>query len=190
MPNHYITRERFYKIDFSKNKINAVDFEQCEFVDCHFNSIDLSEINFIDCQFNTSDLSLAKIENTSFQNVTFNNCKMIGFNLTDCNQFGLKVKFDACTLNESSFYNIQLPKTHFKDCQLKNVDFGYANISQSYFENCDLQQAIFDQTNLEKSNWTTAYNFIINPNENKIKNAKFSKENCIGLLHHFQIKID
>jgi Pentapeptide repeats (8 copies). len=70
------------------------------------------------------------------------------------------------------------------------MDFAYADLSQAYFENCNLKNTIFDQTNLEKTNLTSAFNFSINPTQNKIKNAKFSKENSIGLLDSFQIKIE
>ncbi|HEY4540340.1 MAG TPA: pentapeptide repeat-containing protein, partial [Faecalibacter sp.] len=84
----------------------------------------------------------------------------------------------------------RLPKTHFKDCALEHVDFAYADFSQTFFENCNLKNAIFEQTNLEKANLTSSFNFSINPTQNKIKNAKFSKENCIGLLDSFQIKIE
>ena len=115
---------------------------------------------------------------------------MIGFNLENCNPFGLKLKFEDCILNDSSFHQLQLPKIYFKDCSLENVDFSNTNLSQAIFENCNLKQAIFNQTNLEKANFTSAFNFIINPNENKIKEVKFSKENCIGLLQYFKIIIE
>ena len=190
MQNKYTYDQKFKQIDFSQALHELGDFEQCQFEQCNFEGVDLGELNFMNCTFIECNLSNVNLTTTRFQEAEFKGCKMIGFNLEQANPFGLKVKFEQCVLNESSFYNVQLSKTHFNDCQLKNVDFGEANLSQSYFQHCDLQHTIFDQTNLEKANLTSAYNFNINPNENKIKQAKFSKENCIGLLHHLNIKIE
>ena len=190
MHSTYIADHQFKNIDFTATPLAYRDFEQCVFTDCNFNGVDLSDLNFINCLFVDCNLSLAQINSTSFQEVKFLNCKMTGFNLETCNPFGLKVHFDNCIINESSFYELQLQKTHFKGCNLQHSDFAYANLSQVFFENCNLDQTVFDQTNLEKANLSSAYNFTINPTQNKLKNAKFSKENCIGLLSSFQIKIE
>jgi hypothetical protein len=50
--------------------------------------------------------------------------------------------------------------------------------------------AIFENTNLEKCDFRSAYNYVIDPQNNKIKKAKFSKEGAIGLLRAFDIVID
>jgi hypothetical protein len=42
---------------------------------------------------------------------------------------------------------------------------------------------------LEKADFQTAYNFEIHPTLNRIKKAKFSKENVVGLLLGFGIEI-
>lgn len=187
--NHYYDKQ-FKQIDFTTRSQELGDFETCQFISCHFDAVNLSGLNFINCEFIECNLSLATLSGTSFQNVIFKNCKMIGFNLETCNPFGLKVSFEHCVLNDSSFYQLQLQKTHFKACNLENIDFGYCNLNQSYFENCNLKAAIFDQTNLEKANLISSYHFTINPTENKLKGAKFSKENCFGLLEHLAIKIE
>ncbi|MBF0597149.1 pentapeptide repeat-containing protein [Faecalibacter rhinopitheci] len=190
MHKNYTFAQEFSKNDFTKTSLLKGDYEQCQFIYCNLNGVDLNDFNFIQCEFIGCDLSLTQINGTSFQDVIFTECKMIGFSLEVCNKFGLKVKFTTCILNDSSFYNLQLQKIHFKNCALENVDFAYADLSQAYFENCNLKGSIFDQTNLEKANLITAENFSINPTQNKIKNTHFSKENCIGLLDTFQIKID
>ena len=190
MQKNYTADQRFDKKDFTTSPLSFGDFEQCHFIQCNFNGVDLNDFNFINCEFVECNLSLAQINGTTFQEVNFTNCKMMGFNLETSNKFGLKVKFNQCILNDSSFYEVQLPKTHFKDCALEHVDFAYADFSQTFFENCNLKNAIFEQTNLEKANLISSFNFSINPTQNKIKNAKFSKENCLGLLDIFNVKIE
>ncbi|RLZ11445.1 pentapeptide repeat-containing protein [Faecalibacter macacae] len=189
MQKKYTYDERFENIDFTLKEFPLGDYEQCHFINCNFNGVDISNCNFSDCIFKGCNLSVAKINKTILQNVEFNACKMIGFNLETCNSFALKVKFINCILNESSFYQSPLSKTYFKSCIMHNIDLSFADLSNSFLENCDLKDSIFDQTILEKANLTTAYNFNINPTENKVINASFSKENLHGLLNQFKIKI-
>jgi uncharacterized protein YjbI with pentapeptide repeats len=93
-------------------------------------------------------------------------------------------------LNFSSFYQLKILNTKFNNCNLEEVDFTEAQISNAVFENCDLKNAVFDQTNLENSDFRTAFNFIIQPNQNKLKNAKFNRDSIEGLLTEFKITIE
>ncbi len=189
MESNYHFEEEFYQIDFTENKTLYGDYENCKFLQCNFNAIDLSHLKFIDCEFIECNLSLVKLNDTSFQKVLFKDSKMIGFNLETCNTFALNISFDTCILNDSSLYQLPLKKTKFSNTTLHNVDFSYADLSNSYFANCDFSNAIFDQTNLRQANLKTSYNFNINPNENQLKGAIFSKDNLEGLVLHLGIKI-
>ncbi|REG85911.1 pentapeptide repeat protein [Winogradskyella sediminis] len=72
---------------------------------------------------------------------------------------------------------------------MQQVDFTEAEIKHGTFNTCDLKNSTFDRTNIEHADFTSAYNFNINPNFNQIKHASFSKENISGLLSSFHIKI-
>jgi uncharacterized protein YjbI with pentapeptide repeats len=133
---------------------------------------------------------MVKAKNTSLQDVIFDNCKLLGFPFHDSNSFLMSMTFIKSQLNLSSFFNLQLKNTIFKDCKLEQTDFTNVNLSGSSFDNCDLYQTIFDNTLLEKVDFTTSYNLSINPNNNRIKDANFSKENALGLLTIFKINID
>lgn len=190
MQTHFNYDQTFHQIQFKNALEKLTDSEACIFEQCDLENLDLSQLHFINCTFIECNLSNIKLNETSLQNCEFKRCKMIGFHVEHCNPFGLKLSFEQCLLNDSSFYGMQLQQTMFNDCQLIHVDFGYANLTQAYFGQCNLHQAIFDQTNLVKANLKTAYNFSINPTENNLKQAQFSKENCLGLLHHFKIIIE
>ena len=47
----------------------------------------------------------------------------------------------------------------------------------------------FSQTILKNADLSTSYNFIIDPDSNNIKNAKFSVHGLAGLLAKYDIKI-
>ena len=93
-------------------------------------------------------------------------------------------------LNFSSFYKLKLKKTHFQKCTLHDVDFTEADLGGALFDNCDLARAAFENTILEKTDFRTSFNYSINPELNRIKRAKFSKEGVIGLLDKYDIEVE
>mgnify|MGYP000692907715 CR=1 FL=1 len=114
---------------------------------------------------------------------------MIGVKFNECDPFLLQLSFTDCQLNFSSFYQLKTPKTKFVNCNLQEADFTESILSNSIFDNCDLKRANFSRTNIEKSDFETSFNFEINPEENKIKGAKFSRSSIDGLLVKFGIII-
>ena len=92
-------------------------------------------------------------------------------------------------LNFSSFYQVDLSSSQFSQCQLKEADFTEANLSGVVLDECNLAGATFDQTNLEKTDFSSAVNYELNPDENKIRGAIFNKGGLAGLLRSYHIKI-
>lgn len=186
----YFDEETFEGIDFTNKPIVKGEYDNCTFVHCNFTGIHASNIGFIECEFIDCNFSNAIITNTAFKDVSFENCKLIGLKFNECDPFLLAFKFIKCQLNFVSFYKLSIPNTHFINCNLQEVDFTETNISKAVFNNCDLKNAIFDATQLENANFTTAFNFDINPSKNKLKKALFSRNNVIGLLKSFDIRLD
>jgi uncharacterized protein YjbI with pentapeptide repeats len=73
---------------------------------------------------------------------------------------------------------------------MEEVDFTEADIKGSVFDNCKLNMAVFDGTNLEKADLSTAADFSIDPERNKVKQAKFSLYGLAGLLHKYHIEVE
>ena len=73
---------------------------------------------------------------------------------------------------------------------LHELDFSETDLSSAIFEGCDLQRSIFSGTNLEKADLRTSYNYSIDPEQNRLKKAKFSLPGVIGLLDKHDIQID
>jgi uncharacterized protein YjbI with pentapeptide repeats len=79
--------------------------------------------------------------------------------------------------------------TSFINCLLKECDFSEADLREADFDSSDLSDATFDQTLLEKADFTSAIGFRIQPDQNRIKGAMFSRDNLAGLLMQYEIKI-
>jgi uncharacterized protein YjbI with pentapeptide repeats len=83
-----------------------------------------------------------------------------------------------------------LRNLRFVNCSLKEVDFADADLTGVDFDNCDLLNAVFDGTILINADLREAYNFVIDPDKNKIGKARFSNDNLAGLLTRYNIRIE
>jgi uncharacterized protein YjbI with pentapeptide repeats len=116
-------------------------------------------------------------------------CKMLGMHFENCNDFLFSVFFENCQLNLSSFYKRNIRKNIFKNVNLHEVDFTETDAAGAVFENCDFNRAVFSNTILEKADFRSSFNYSIDPDLNKIKKAKFSKEGISGLLDKYNIEL-
>jgi uncharacterized protein YjbI with pentapeptide repeats len=84
---------------------------------------------------------------------------------------------------------MKLKGIKFSNCQLHEVDFSETDLAQASFQASDLTNALFDRSNLENADFRSASNYIIDPDKNKIKKAKFSISGIPGLLLKYGIQI-
>jgi fluoroquinolone resistance protein len=132
---------------------------------------------------------MVRLAKTDFRGVLFKGCKMLGLRFETCSTFGLSFGFEDCTLNYSSFFQTNIKKTRFKNVLLQEVDFTECQLTGSVFDNCDMTRAIFEKSVLESVDFRTSYRFSIDPSVNKMKKAKFSANNLLGLLDRFDLEI-
>lgn len=189
MSDHYIEQVLFTKEDYSETALAKGEYDNCNFRECNFAESDLSGIRFTDCTFAACDLSNVKVSKSSFQETAFKDCKMLGFRFDICNQLGLTVRFENCQLDHSSFYQVKLNHTVFLNTTLREVDFTESDLRNAILDQSDLAGATFDHSNLERANLTTALNYSIDPENNRIGGASFSLPSVVGLLNKYHIVI-
>ena len=83
-----------------------------------------------------------------------------------------------------------MKKTNFIDCSMQEMDLAEVDLSMAVLKNCDLLNTSFMRTILEKADFRTARNYSFDPEQNKIKQAKFSFPGVAGLLNKYQIVIE
>lgn len=179
----------FEHVDFTTEPFVVNEFEYCAFIHCNFSGVDLSDFRFVDCRFSDCDVSNAKLQKTTLNDVRFSNCKLLGLHFEDCSEFLFTVSFERCIIDFSSFYGRSLKKSVFKNCSLQQVDFTDADLTGSSFEESNLLNAVFENTVLEKVDFRSAVNFIIDPEKNRVKKAKFDRLALAGLLTRYDIQI-
>ncbi|MEO7314326.1 MAG: pentapeptide repeat-containing protein [Ginsengibacter sp.] len=114
----------------------------------------------------------------------------MGIDFSKCNAFLFSVSFENCHLDYCSFFQLKMKKTSFLNCSIRDVDFAETDLSMSLFNNCDLLNTSFMRSILEKTDFRTATNYSFDPEQNKIKKAKFSLPGVIGLLSKYPIDIE
>jgi uncharacterized protein YjbI with pentapeptide repeats len=180
----------FEKVILINQKINHREFEGCVFKNCDFSNSDFSNNTFVDCEFIDCNLSMLQVANSSIQTVFFKNCKLLGIQFQSCTDFLFQVAFEECVLDYASFAHKKMPKTKFQSSSLKEVTFIGTNLTQAVFDHCNLDNAIFNETQLAGADFTSAYNYKIDPEFNPMKKAKFSTVGILGLLDKYDIKIE
>jgi len=180
----------FEKIIFTEKELRNREFEGCTFTQCDFLNSNLSGNIFTDCTFISTNLTMVKLQGTSLKNVHFKECKVMGVDFSKCKDFLFSVSFDNCMADYSSFAAKKMAKTKFINCSMKSAQLAGADLTASRFDNCNLDSAVFNKTILNGVDFSTAYNFTIDPETNSIKKAKFSIGGLSGLLTKYDLLIE
>ena len=179
----------FNKVNYANKQLVNNEFSNCVFVDCDFTKTNFSSIDFVDCEFESCNFSLTVLRHSGIKDVHFKDCKIVGVDFSACNEFLFSVRFTDCNLDYATFHSKKMKNTLFTNSVIKEVDFTEADLSQSKFINCDLTRSIFDRTVLDKVDFSTAVNFEINPERNRLKKAVFSLNEVKGLLFKHDIVV-
>ncbi len=188
--NDLIEDITYSQTDFTIEKLPKGDYEGCTFTQCNFSNADVSNSMFIDCEFVECDFSSANLAHSTFKESNFINCKMIGLHFSKMSGMFFSARFELCNLSFSSFVGRNLQGIQLIACSLKEVDFSDSDLKKVTLDRCDLHSAIFENTHLEGANFTSSFNFSIDPEKNMLKKAKFSKENVSGLLTKYNLIIE
>jgi uncharacterized protein YjbI with pentapeptide repeats len=97
--------------------------------------------------------------------------------------------FKDCLLDYAQFYALKMKKMQFINCSMIAVDFMASDLTEVLFDNCNLRRAVFIDTILNKADFSTSYDYTIDPEKNKLKKAVFSTEGLKGLLEKYDIVV-
>lgn len=164
------------------------EFYHCKFQKIDFSNTDLKSVVFSDCEFSACNLSNLQVQGAQFRSCAFKNCKILGINW--CQVFVVShLSFDDCLLNYNVFANLDLRNSSFVNCSIKEADFSEANLGKADFSGSDLSATVFNRTNLIGVDFRESKNYTIDPNENRIRKAKFSIPEALSLLQCYEIEI-
>lgn len=181
--------EKFKKLELQKANFEDKEFSKCIFENCNFTESNLSGTNFYECAFHECNLSFVALEHSTLNDIQFHESKIVGVSFRKCSQSLLSIDFYNCILDHVDFSDTDLKKTTFKDSIIKECFFENTTLTEANFSGSDLQGSIFTNTDLTRANFVGALNIVIDPRNNIIKKATFSREEALGLLDVFDIEI-
>lgn len=187
--NYY--EDQLYTFDSAETvQLSSGTYEGCRFLNSNFSGSDLTDFRFIDCTFQQCNLDRIKLINTSFSNVKFIDCKMMGIDFEHCHPIMFSIGFENCQLTYSNFFQRKMPETVFKNCNLTEVDFSNTILTSAVFSGSNFSNARFEATDLSKADFREAFGYIIDPEKNKLKKALFSANAINGLLAKYDLIIE
>lgn len=186
MPEYCFDQE-YENLTYQTDALHLKEFERCVFRQCNFSLCNFIGVIFVDCQFFDCNFNGAKINHTAFRTASFEQCEIRDVNFAMCDKLIFEISFTDCILDFSKFYTLKIKGTLFKNCSLIAVDFMNADLTSAVFDHCDLYRSEFDKAIAVKTDFKTSYNYTIDPEKTKIKNAVFSRNGIKGLLYKHDI---
>lgn len=187
MSSNYIIAQEFAAITYTEESIMYKDFERCTFVGCDFSMVNFTGVAFIDCIFISSNFYEAKINYVAFRGAIFTDCDFNGVNFSMVDPLLFEIEFKDCMLDYAKFYTLKISSTIFTNCSMIAVDFMKTDLTGVTFDNCNLHKAVFIDAIANKADFTTSYNFSIDPERNKLRRAIFSEAGLKGLLDKYDL---
>jgi uncharacterized protein YjbI with pentapeptide repeats len=189
MSANYIIDQKFYGKHFTNEDIMYKDFERCYFTDCDFSQCNYTGSAFIDCNFTGCNFKEAKVNYAGLRTVFFDGCDFTGVNFSMVDPLFFSVEFKNCKLDYTKFYTLKVKGTIFTNCSIIAADFMGTDLTEVLFDNCNLHKSVFHDSVANKADFTTSYNFSIDPERNKLRRARFSQDGLKGLLEKYEIVV-
>jgi len=185
----YILDQEFRDQTFDDNNTKFKDFENCTFYNCDFRQCTFQTVTFIDCNFFECNFQETKVNYVSLRGVFFTKCNFTNVNFAMTDQVIFEFHFKDCQLDYAKFYALKLKKMQFINCSMIAIDFMGSDLTEVLFDNCNLRHAVFIDTIANKADFSTSYDYVIDPDKNKLKKAVFSIEGLKGLLTKYDIVV-
>ncbi|MCH1930278.1 pentapeptide repeat-containing protein [Shewanella sp. A25] len=185
--------QQFNQLNEADSQWHGLEFEECEFHDCNFSAAQWRKCKFSDCRFIGCNLSLLELSLSQFSGVEFDECKLVGIDWTRASwpplTFASPLIFRASIVSDSSFMGLKLDEMVMQSCRAHDVDFRDGRFHRADFSGTDFGHSLFGRTELIDADFTDATDYDIDIFSNKIKGAKFSREEAIRLLNGLDIEL-
>ena len=173
--------------------LNQLSYDT-EYFDCEFIGLNLDEVNLSgcvinDCVFRDCNLSNVSLINSSLNEVSFKDCKVLGFNFNTLRSIS-GLKFNDSNLSFCILNSMKTRDIEFISCKLDDSDFSEGQFESLSFEKSKLSRVNFSNSNLLNCNFSYASDYFIDPRFTRIKGSTFSMPEALGLLDSFEIKIN
>lgn len=176
--------------EYGKNAAIGAVFDACTFVRCRFDGTVWKNIRFNDCIFRQCGVLNVQWHGTRLHHTTFTRCKLAGLNFGLLNiSLLFSVRFEDCKLLGCTFPHLEMAKMSFAGNDLEDCLFLEAALRRAVFVNVAFGGSRFRHCCLEGADFSGASDFVLDPRENDVREARFSVDSALELLKGFDIEI-
>ena len=165
-------------------------FLSCTFSGCDFSNAKLRKAKFQDCAFAGCNLSNAQLMGTQFTETLFTDCKMAGLDFSTCNPFLFSIDLVRCSAPYCTFADQDLSGRRLAGSDLTDCFFDGTHLPRTDFSESRLSGARFERVNLEQADFRGATGYELDPAQCRLKKARFSYPEVLGLLKGYQIIVE
>lgn len=186
--------EAFEDKDLVEDSLTGAEFVDCVFKNCTAENSILRGCSFTDCTFIGCTFVNLTPEHCNMSDSLFTDCRITGVSWGDY-QFGgsylLPIRrLEGCTLKYNNFVEMNLARCDFSGNTILFSMFADCNLTAAKFLKCNLDSTEFFRCNLTKADFRNASGYAVDLAESKLKGARFSYPDVVGLLNGLGIIIE
>lgn len=186
--------QTFDRLDLQNTRLADAQFIECRFSGCNLTALTLENCAFTDCVFTGCRIVNPKSLNSRVKNTAFQNCSLVGVNWGSVLPGGRVQRpiasLKGSTLKYNSFTEMKLAGTDFSLLNIQDSIFDGCALGGADFRECGLEGTQFTHCDLQKADFRDAVGYLIDLESNRLKGAKFSYPEVVGLLHGLDIVIE
>lgn len=180
----------FKLLDLSNLSFSDSFFVNCIFENCTFINSVWRNTKFQSSTFTSCNINFTKLEGSFLQDVTFNECKLVGIEFYKCNKIFFCINIKQSALLNCNFSDLGMKRASFYKSRVEECYFTGTQLEEADFIDTDLKGSIFHQCKLDKADFRNSKNYFINLQVNTVKKAKFSYPEVMNLLKSFDIVVE
>ena len=186
--------EYFDRISLEEDCLENQVFRECEFHNCQFLSSRIHRCLFRSCAFQNCVFAGVEWKFTSMVDGIFKDsiCVGIDWSLLKTKTRGNEPVYEAQNtfFKYCSFYQMGLKRFHFETCRFQESYFEECSMQECHLENISFDKTQFRGCDLRKADFRGAVGYVIDPQQNKLREARFSFPEVICLLDGLGISIE
>lgn len=165
-------------------------FENCSFHDCRFSDISFKRSTFTDCRFVDCDLSLAKLDDSVFNGVVFQGCRLLGIDWRACNTSMFSCAFESSSLDSCVFDGMKLRSGSFLKCSLCSAMFEGCDLQKTSFSGSNLRDCSFSDADLRQCDFRDTQGLSLDLERGRFKGLKLDVSGAVSLIRQMGMIVD
>jgi len=186
--------ERFSNLTSTGESYEDLIFSECEFEDVTLMSPSFTRCVFRDCRFIRCRIESPRARETFLTRAEFDGCFLSGVQWCEFvpgNRFSeMLCAVRDSTVRYSNFSQMSFPKFDFSSVGLIECMFAECDLKTACFRGTELSRTEFFRCDMQEADFRDAFGYQIDVLTCKVRGARFSFPEAIGLLGSLGVKID